>query len=257
MGEVEEKRRSLWQGRKVKLLVAIVVVVVLVWFSVPYIEELFKYERLDLYDYWWTINSEGNISQVTLHLRNNGTKKLKITKVFINQTEVNPPDWGTRWPRLSPRTGATVYVAPGFMVFEEEAAYNITVGTEAGNFFSYVISVEDGDGLGPEECNIKGGGFLDLRYWGGPIFAWVGFENHGSFSVAVVEGWINGTPYDIRRVWKAPGEFAFSRVWVRPGAVGPSARAIDFYFVYTEGVTYNFTLRTSCGNVYTRIATAD
>lgn len=244
VGEVEE-RASGWRRLSKRKLLAIVLIFVvlvclLVWVVIPYVQELFKYERLDLRAYWWTVNQEGNISMVTLRLRNNGTKTLTISEVYINQTQVDPSDWGCRTPnaRYSPRTSPWMYIAPQSMVFKEDATYNLTIGTEAGNLFSYIVKAEDNGNMGPELFNIKDAGFSDFRPYGGPIYAYLGVENHhDTLQVVVVERWVNGTSYD-------------GRLWIREGTAGPKWLSITFEFNWVEGVAYNFTLRTAPGNIY-------
>lgn len=249
MGEVEE-RASGWRRLSKRKLLAIflifvVLVCLLVWVVIPYVQELFKYERLDLHAYWWTVNQEGNISMVTLRLYNNGTKRLTISEIYVNQTQVNSANWDSTIRAPRPEFWCRMFVTPEFMVFEEGASYNLTIGTEAGNLFSYIVKAEDNGNMEPELFNIKDAGFSDFRPYGGPIYAYLGVENHhDTFQVVVVERWVNGTSYD-------------GRLWIRAGTAGPDSLCIIFEFNWVEGVAYNFTLKTVSGNTYTYIATAD
>ena len=242
VGEVEE-RASGWRRLSKRKLLAIflifvVLICLLVWVVIPYVQELFKYERLDLHAYWWTVNQEGNISMVTLRLYNNGTKRLTISEIYVNQTQVNSANWDSTIRAPPPEFWCWMFVTPEFMVFEEGASYNLTIGTEAGNLFSYIVKAEDNGNMGPELFNIKDAGFSDFRPYGGPIYAYLVVENHyDTLQVVVVERWVNGTSYD-------------GRLWIREGTAGPDLWCITFEFNWVEGVAYSFTLRTAPGNIY-------
>jgi hypothetical protein len=45
--------------------------------------------------------------------------------------------------------------------------------------------------------------------------------------------------------------------WVWPGNVGGEALGVTFQFRWNSGKTYNFTLKTASGNIYTYVDTAD
>lgn len=246
-GEGEERGGGWLSRRRLFLLLVVVVVVVglLVLVVIPYLQELLKFESLELKSYWWTQNSQGNITLTTLRLYNNGTKTLKITDVYINQTHVNSTNCGTNSRALPSEFWAWMYVAPDGMVFEEGANYNLTVATEAGNHFSYQVKVEDHGNLGPEKFNIKNADFGDLRYYGGPLYVYLAVENHQAIPVVVVERWVNDT------------SFGTKRFWIRPGTAGPESLAILFKFNWVEGAAYNFTLKTAAGNIYTYTSTAE
>jgi hypothetical protein len=226
-------------------LVVVVLAAVVTWVVVPYVQEQFKYEQLTLHNYWWTRNSVGDISMVTLVLQNNGTKRLTMTKVFINGTMIDPTDWDCRSGKIySPRTWAWMYIAPEFTAFQEGAAYNLTVNTESGGRFSYVVKVEEED-VFQEEFNIQSVDFTDWRYWGDPLFADVCVENHHhTVYVVVTERWINGSLFDSKKFW------------IKPNTVGGKALCIPFIFNWTQAATYTFTLRTACGNTYNYTKTA-
>jgi hypothetical protein len=224
------------------LAAVVVLTAALFWVVIPFIQELFKYEQLTFHDYWWTRNSGGNISMVTLHLQNNGTKTLTISDVFVNQTHVEPTRWDSTNEILPSEFWSWMYIAPQGMVFEEDSAYNLTVGTEAGNSFSYVVKVEEDD-VSQEEFNIKYVSFNDWRYYGDPLFADICVENHHNY-VVVTERRINGTP------------FGTEKYWIRPTTEEEGGLCISFIFNWTGGTTYTFTLRTACGNTYNYTKTA-
>ena len=248
-GEVGERGRGRrwlsWRRLFALIMVVVVLAAVLMWVVVPYVQEQFKREGLKLYSCWWTRNSEGNITQATLRLYNNGTKRLTISKVFVNQTEIDTTDWGCQYGLVyDPRSAAWMYVAPQSMAFQEGTAYNLTVGTEAGGRFSYMVEVE-GEDVFQEEFSIKWVSFYDWRYWGDPLFADVCVENHHHTLYAVVtERRINGSL------------FGAERYWIPAGTVGGEALCIPFIFNWTRAATYTFTLRTACGNTYNYTKTA-
>jgi len=128
----------------------------------------------------------------------------------------------------------------------KDSTYNLTVTTEAGGSFSYLIRAEDEESVGPEKFNIAGVDFFDFSSIGEGIFVYVYVENHhDTFPVVVVESLVNGTSFDL------------GRIWLHPGTVGPEALGIRFDFHWYHGPAYNFTLKTPSGNTYTYIATAD
>ena len=246
--EAEGRRRGWrwlsWRRLVTLVLTAVVLVAFVVWVVVPYVEEQFKREGLKLYSCWWTRNSEGNITQATLRLYNNGTKRLTISQVSVNQTMVDSTDWDCGGKKYDPRTSTWMYISPKSMTFEEGSAYNLTVGTEAGGRFSYVVEVE-GENVFQEEFSIKWVSFYDWRYWGDPLFADVCVENHHhTLYVVVTERRINGTP------------FGTEKFWIRHTTEKEGSWCIPFIFNWTRAATYTFTLRTACGNTYNYTKTA-
>ncbi len=215
---------------------------------IPLIQELFKFERLDLFFYQYTVDSSGNITQVTLRLVNNGTKTLTINKVYVNETFINSTEWRCHSGKtVPPKFWQWMYIAPKSTIFKEGHAYNITIGTEVGNSFPYIIKVTR-EFVAEEEVRISGGDFLPAYripggYGGYKVFIYI--DNNGTVPAIVVDGWVNGTRNDI------------GRTWVFPGDVGAEGIAVTFHVHWTSGNAYNFTIRTASRNLYTYIETAD
>ena len=137
-----------------------------------------------------------------------------------------------------PGFSAYVYVAPQGMVFEEGAGYRLTIGTEAGNGFSYMVATLPGD-VAEEEARIQSAIFFPSEYsiYVGNVIAVV-VGNNGTVPVIIIEGWCNGTQHNITKTW----------VWM--GKVGWGAPGVMFQLPWNAGETSNFTLRTACGNDY-------
>jgi len=240
-----DERESISRWRKLpklELIFVFVIIGIAVWTAYPFIQEFFKFELLVLYSYQWTMNSSGNITQITVVPYNNGTKRLTISKVFVNETLINSTEWGCRRGCvLDPRTRTWMYIAPKSMVFEEGCIYNLTIGTIAENSFSYLVKVAP-EFVAEEEARIDCVFFHPSpysRYFGYRVGVCI--ENNGTVPAIVVAGWCNGTQYDIGRTW----------VW--PGDVGWEAICITFHLRWDSGRTYNFTIKTACGNYYNYI----
>ena len=242
----DEKRSRWWRGSKLRLIVFFIIMGVLVWAAIPYIQDLFRYEKLELLSYQWTVNSKGNVTQIVLDVYNNGTQMSRITRTWVNRTLLDSINWGTYFDNsFEPKSHLYVYIAPPLMVFEEDSIYNFTIGTESRGSFSYLLKAAP-QFVAKEEVRIIGGDFSPSYYskdFGDQVFVYVG--NDGTVPAVVVDGWCNGTRYDIKTMW------------VRPGDVGLEARSIMFRLRWYSGRTYNFTLKTATGNTYTHIMKAD
>jgi hypothetical protein len=221
--------------------VVAVVAGLLVWVVIPYLHELQKVESLELTSYWWTRNAAGDISLVTIRLRNNGTRTVHLNAVFINTTRTPTIQWAINSQALPPEWSASMYAAPEGPRFVEGAVYNLTLESAGGTAWAFRILV-DAAHVGPETFAIRGVSFFDWRAFGDPLFADVCVENHDARMVAVVARRINGTLLDTKRFW------------IRP--TGDSALCIHFIFNWVENVTYTFTLETACGNTYNYTKTA-
>jgi hypothetical protein len=236
--------RGRWLSlRRFILLLAVVAVVagLLGWVVIPYIHELQKFESLELTSYWWTRNAAGAISLATIRLRNNGTKTVRPTDVFVNTTRIPPIQWAINSQALPPEWSASMYVAPEGSGFVEGAVYNLTVHSAGGGVWTFWVPV-DAAHVGPETFAIRGVSFFDWRAFGDPLFADVCVENHDAIMAVVVARRINGTLLDTKRFW------------IRP--TGDSALCIHFIFNWVENATYTFTLETACGNTYNYTKTA-
>jgi hypothetical protein len=233
-----------WRRLLALVLVAVVLAAGVVWVVVPYVQELFKYERLALRDHWWTRNSAGDVSMVTLVLENNGTKTLTMSEVFVNGTMVDPTKWDCRYGKVyDPESWAWMYILPESTAFQEGGTYNFTVSTESGNGFSYTLRV--GARVFEEKARIEDALFYPSYYsiYYGNI-VWVEVGNIGPVPIIVVEGWWNGTQQNI------------TKTWIFSGYSGDQALSVTFHLTWHTGETYNFTLRTVSGNTYNYTKTA-
>jgi len=238
----EQENGSRWRRvSKLNLIFIVMVVGIAVWAVIPFVQEFFKFERLDLVSYKWTMNSLDEISQISFHFVNNGTKTLTISKIWINGTLTNSTEWQCyRDNVVSEELHQWMYVAPRSVIFKEGSAYNFTVGTETGASFSYMIKVTP-EFVVKDEARISEVSFLPAYTIHSGDKAFVCVENNGTAPAIVVEGWINDTQYEI------------SRKWIWPGDVGGEARVITFNLHWTSGQTYNFTIRTASGNFLTEV----
>jgi hypothetical protein len=243
-GENEAGRGRWLSVRRVALLVVVVAVVagLLVWVVIPYIHELQKFESLELIAYQWTRNASGDISLATIRSRNNGTRTVRPTDVFINTTRIPTTQWNTHYASIPPRASIWTYIAPAGVGFLEDAIYNFTIHSAGGGIWSFLVPV-DPQHRGPELFTLRSVSFHDWRDLGQPLFAYVCVVNdHETTPVVVVERYVNDTRLD-------PEAF-----WITPYRYIKDTLCIPCIFNWVENVTYTFTLETACGNTYTKTA---
>lgn len=245
-GQNGAQRRQWLSLRRFILLLVVVAVVagLLVWVVIPYIHELQKFESLELTSYWWTRNAAGDISLATIRLRNNGTKTVHLTDVFVNTTRLPTAQWAINSQALPPEWSASMYVAPEGFAFMDGAVYNLTLESTGGCSWAFLMLV-DAATVGPEIFTIRSVSFHDWRDVGQPLFAYVCVVNdHETTPVVVVERYVNGTRLD-------PGA-----LWITPYRYIKDTLCIPCIFNWVENVTYTFTLTTACGNTYNYTKTA-
>jgi hypothetical protein len=245
-GENEAGRGRWLSLRRLALLLGVVAVVagLLVWVVIPYLQELQKFESLELTSYWWTRNAAGTISLATIRLRNNGTKTVRLTAVFVNTTRIPTTQWNTQYASIPPDTSDWTYIAPAGVGFLEDAIYNLTIHSAGGGTWTFLVPV-DPQHLGPELFTLRSVSFHDWRVVGQPLFAYVCVVNdHETTPVVVVERYVNGTRLD-------PEAF-----WITPYRYIKDTLCIPCIFNWVENVTYTLTLETACGNTHTYTKTA-
>jgi len=222
------------------LLVLVVAGVVVYWFV---IEPHMRFERLELFSFYgWTVNSAGEVRQVTFVLFNNGTKELTVSEVWINGTLMSPTEWGCYFGRtLEPRTGERFFIAPKGEHFINGSHYNFTIGTSSGNHFSFTIRVDE-ESIKPENLTIIDCNFGHLPQSGIPgEYFYVGLRvrNFGDTPVIVTKVKIDGITFD-------------KKEWIFPHTL--DSVIIDYRWRVGN---YVIQIETAAGNIYHIIATAE
>lgn len=232
------------KGLRFKVIVFIGIIVIVFtfvfwYFVLPFI---LKYERLDLFSYYWVANSREEIRQLVIIFINNGTQDLTINEVWINEFLVNQTDWEAYFGTIQPEYGTTVYVAPEDLTFENDRDYNLTLVTSRKNRFNFMLTVDE-DNTKIENVTITGCYFYHRPPLSKNKVVGIQVESLGSTDVIIKKAWIDGASFNVS-----------PRLWLHKFH---SSDGIEISFPWKRGSTYTVTVETVAGSTYEIRATAD
>lgn len=104
-----------------------------------------KYEKLQLYSYYWVNNSRNETKQLVVRLLNNGTQTLTINNILIDGSEINLTS-GEIWldgRGFLPKNVATIIVVPRTFLFQYGRSYNFTIVTLAQSHYNFMLEVNE------------------------------------------------------------------------------------------------------------------
>jgi len=225
------------------LFCTIVIFAYVLWYFVlPF---FWGYEKLDMFpDYYWVANSRGEIKQLVIVFKNNGTQKLTIEEVWLDDVLVDSADWKS-WSgerTLEPKSTNTFYMAPKDLTFEKGRDYNLTMVTARNNHFSFTLNVNE-DNTKTEKVKIEQCYFYHWPPTSNDKFIGIEVKSFGDINVIIKEVWIDSVSFSVS-----------PRLWLNQFH---STDDIEISFPWKKGSTYNITIQTVAGSTCQVTATAD
>lgn len=239
--ESEPPRRSL--AFRVFILVSIIVIFTYaLWhFILPL---FWKYEKLEIFSHYWMANSQGEVKQLVIVFKNNGSQESTLEEVWFDGVLVNSADWES-WSgerTLEPKFTNTFYIVPEGLTFEKRQDYNLTIVTARKDRFNFTLNVNE-DNIKTEKVKINQCYFY--RWPPGSHDKFIGIEvkSFGNIVVIIKEVFIDGASFSVS-----------PRLWLDNFH---STDDIEISFPWKEGSTYTITIETVAGSTYEITATAD
>jgi hypothetical protein len=229
---VSAKRSRKWLVFKGGLLAIVLVVagVFVYWFV---IDPLTRYESLMVApyrEYQFVVNSNGEIRQAFFLFGNNGTKMLTVVKVWVNGTLLNSTEW--RFERsvstMKPQEYSSLCLSSP-MTLTPNYCYNFTLGTASGNWFPFLIKVDEAH-IKTENLTVLEWGFREFPI--GEYYIGVRVKNGPTYTV-VRRAEVNGTVFN-------PNQ------WIYPNS--QTSIIIDHWWSPVK--TYHIIIETFAGNIH-------
>lgn len=245
LAESENKpRRDLVFCFFVLFCIIVIFAYVFWYFVLPF---LWRYEKLDISpysSYYWVANSRGEVKQLIIVFRNNGTEDLTIEELMVDEVLVDSADWES-WSSertLEPKSTNTFYMAPKNLMFENGRDYILTIVTSRRNYFNFTLNVNK-DNTKTEKVEIKQCYFYHWPPMSHDKFIGIEVKSFGDINVIIKEVWIDSASFSVS-----------PRLWLNQFH---STDDIEISYPWKEGSTYTITIETVAGSTYEITATAD